>query len=38
VVAFDTVLNIQDANVPPPHMQGVADAEELSLPVQLELV
>src|SRR6202011_1560951 len=38
MVAFDPVLNIQDANVPLPHMQGVADVEELFLPVQLELV
>src|SRR5882757_11213776 len=38
VVAFDPVLNIQDAKVPLPHMQGVADVEELFLPVQLELV
>src|SRR5208283_2859680 len=38
VVAFDPVLNIQDANVPLPHMQGVANVEEFFLPVQLELV
>src|ERR1700736_716154 len=38
VVAFDPVLNIQDANVPLPHIQGVADVEELFLSVQLELV
>src|SRR5271165_5391553 len=38
VAAFDPLLNIQDANVPLPHVQGVADAEELLLPVQLELV
>ena len=31
-------LNIQDANVPLPYMQGIADVEELFLPVQLELV
>jgi hypothetical protein len=29
---------IQDANVPLPHVQGVADVEELLLPVQLKLV
>src|SRR6202521_2062083 len=38
VVAFDPVLNIQDPNVPLPHIQGVADVEELFLSVQLELV
>ena len=38
VVAFDRVLNIQDANVPLPHMQGVADVKELLLPVQSELI
>ena len=38
MVAFDAILNIQDTNVPLPHMQGVADVEELFLPVQLEFV
>src|SRR5271165_683177 len=38
MVAFDPLLNIQDANVPLPHMQGVADVEEPFLPVQLKLV
>ena len=38
MVAFDPLLNIQDANVPLPHMQRVEDVEELLLPVQLELV
>src|SRR5271165_3511312 len=38
MVAFDPLLNIQDANVPLPHMLGVADVEELFLPVQLKLV
>ena len=37
VVAFDP-SNIEDPNVPLPHMQGVTDVEELLLPVQLELV
>jgi hypothetical protein len=38
VVAFDPVLNIQDPNLLLPYVQGDADAEELLLPVQLELV
>jgi hypothetical protein len=38
VVAFDPILNIQDPNVPLPHVQGVADVEELLLPVELKLV
>jgi hypothetical protein len=29
---------IEDSNVPFPHMQGVANVEELFLPVQLEFV
>jgi len=37
-VAVDSSLSIQDANVSLPHMQGVADIEELVLPMQLELV
>jgi hypothetical protein len=32
------VLNIQDPNVPLPHIKGVADVEELFLSVQLELL
>src|ERR1700674_3088677 len=38
VVVLVTLLNIQDANVPLPHIQGVADVEELFLSVQLGLV
>src|SRR5271169_6366726 len=32
------LLNIQDPNVPLPHVQGIANVEELLLAVQLELV
>ena len=38
MVGFSTVLNIQDSNIPLPHMQRVADVEELFPPVQLEFV
>jgi hypothetical protein len=38
IAAFDSVLNIDDANIPLPHMQRVADVEELFLPMQFEFV
>jgi hypothetical protein len=38
MLAFSTVLNIQDSNILLPHMQGIADVEELFLQVQLEFV
>ncbi len=38
MVAFDAVLNIEDAYVPLPHLQCVADVEKLFLPVQPELM
>src|SRR5688572_11523129 len=38
IVACDSVLNIDDANIPLPHMQRVADVQELFLPMQSEFV
>jgi hypothetical protein len=38
VVVFNAVLNVEDANIPLPLVQGVADVEELFLPVQFEFV
>lgn len=38
LLARDRVLNIDDANIPLPHMQRVADVEKLFLPVQFEFV
>jgi hypothetical protein len=32
------LLNVEDLNLPLPHMEGVADVEELFLPVQSELM
>src|SRR5206468_3100238 len=37
-VPFDIVLNIDNANIPLPHMQRVADIKELFLPVQFEFM
>ncbi len=38
MVIFDAVLNIHNANIPLPHMQRVADVQELFLPAQFEFV
>ena len=38
IVAFYRVLNIDDADIPLPQMQRVADVEELFLPVQFEFM
>src|ERR1019366_8380394 len=38
LVLLRSLLNVEDLNVPLPHMQSVANVEELFLPVQSELV
>jgi hypothetical protein len=35
---FDCILNVEDANIPLPHVQRVATVHELFLPVQFEFV
>ena len=35
IVGFDSILDIDDANIPLSHMQRVADVEELFLPMQV---
>ena len=38
MVIFQALLNIDDSNIPLPHVQGVTDVEELFLPVKLEFM